>query len=578
MDKIFKFFSGEGFMPHGHCYFWDPFILWAHAISDGLIALSYFIIPIGLFYIFQKRKDLEFSWVAILFGIFILSCGITHILDVVTIWDPVYKIDAVARIFTAFASVSTAIVLIKITPQIISIPTVAQWNNINESLKEQIALLEEKDQIIQAYNIELQHRLEQLYEAQELSQVGSFETDYVNRTFRGTPQLYKIFNWPDNLSETGASIDILYNMIHPEDIAMVKDIVGNAIQNLGSYSFQYRIILPDKTIKHILVRGKIVERGIIKSSIGTTMDITDRMHSESKMNALNMEIMNNYRELNSISEELTASNEELISSNEQLNEMREELEKLVAERTISLEKTLDELQERNEELDQYVYKLSHDIRAPIATIKGLIDLVKNESDQAQAETYLKLIENRIAKLDDFIHSVLNHSKNLYTQVQTQKIDFKDIIDQCFEELQYYPQINQIKLITNFNDGEDFEGDRLRLFLVFKNLISNSIKYRNPTVESYISIEIESNPLNAHITIKDNGIGIPQQYLDKIFQMFFRASEKSDGSGLGLYIVRQAVSRMGGKIDVRSVVGIGTVFTIQLPNLKLEENKNQVNNQ
>jgi len=567
MDEIFKFFSGPNFMPHGHCYFWEPFIVWANTISDGLIAISYFTIPVALFYILKKRQDIKFIGIGILFAIFIFSCGITHILDVITIWYPIYRIDSIVRIITALASISTAIVMIKIIPKIIAIPSMQQWNLVNESLKNQLALLEEKDQIIQRYNVELEHRLDQLHDAQALSQVGSFETNYVNRTFIGTPQLYSIFNWPKEWKNRHANLDLLYKMIHPDDVEFVQKELKNSIGTLSSYEFQYRIIMPDDSIKFISVRGKVNKTENKISSTGTVMDVTERVISEEKMKDLNLEILNNYKELNSISEELTASNEELISSNELLHNMQEELEKLVTERTNSLEKTLEELQERNEELDQYVYKLSHDIRAPIATIKGLIDLLKTEIDQNQVTTYLKLIENRIAKLDDFIHSVLNHSKNLYTQVQTDSINFEEIINQCFEELQYYPNINDVKLITSLPDDGEFIGDRLRLFLLFKNLISNSIKYRNSHEESYISINITLNKNEAIIIISDNGIGIPKQYLDKIFQMFFRASEKSDGSGLGLYIVKQAVSRMGGKIEVSSDVGVGTNFKVVIPNMK-----------
>ncbi len=567
MDKIFKFFSGSNFMPHGHCYFWEPFIVWSNAISDGLTAISYFIIPVTLFYILKKRQDFKFIRIGILFAIFIFSCGITHVLDVVTIWNPIYRIDTIMRLITALASITTSIVLIKIIPIIISIPSMEQWKVVNESLKDQLALLEEKDQIIQRYNIELEHRLDQLYDAQALSQVGSFEANYVNRTFVGTPQLYLIFNWPKEWKNRYASLDLLYKMMHPDDIEFVQKELKQAIETFSSYEFQYRIIMPDDSIKYISVRGKVNTTENTVGSMGTVMDITDRVLAEEKMKSLNKEILNNYQELNSLSEELTASNEELVSSNELLHNMQDELEKLVAERTNSLEKTLEELEERNEELDQYVYKLSHDIRAPIATIKGLIDLLKTESDQNQVTTYLKLIENRIAKLDDFIHSVLNHSKNLYTQVQTQNINFSEIIDQCFEELQYYPHINDVKLITSLPDDGEFVGDKLRLFLLFKNLISNSIKYRNSHEECFISINISLNNKEALIIISDNGIGIPKQYLDKIFQMFFRASEKSDGSGLGLYIVKQAVSRMSGKIEVGSEVGVGTTFKVVLPNLK-----------
>ncbi len=120
-------------MPHGHCYFWEPYILWSHALSDSIIALAYLSIPLSLWHIVNKRKDVEFGWIALLFAVFIFGCGITHVFDVVTIWNPVYKLDSLARIITALASLGTALVLIKITPRLL-LPTTSQWQKVNEDL------------------------------------------------------------------------------------------------------------------------------------------------------------------------------------------------------------------------------------------------------------------------------------------------------------------------------------------------------------------------------------------------------------------------------------------------------------
>jgi hypothetical protein len=122
------------FMPHGHCYLWQPEILWTHAISDAVIGLAYFTIPFSLLYLVKKRKDLQYVWLFVLFAIFILGCGATHIFSIITIWNPLYRLDGFVKVVTALASIGTAIMLIKIMPAILVIPSIDQWKKLNDEL------------------------------------------------------------------------------------------------------------------------------------------------------------------------------------------------------------------------------------------------------------------------------------------------------------------------------------------------------------------------------------------------------------------------------------------------------------
>ncbi len=137
------------FMPHGYCYLWQPEIVWSHAISDAIIAISYFIIPFALIYILRQRKDIKFKGLFFLFGAFIVACGTTHIISIINIWDPQYKIDAVVKIITAIASLPTALILIKLIPNILNIPSTKQYEKLNGELKEQIEKLKEKDKTLE---------------------------------------------------------------------------------------------------------------------------------------------------------------------------------------------------------------------------------------------------------------------------------------------------------------------------------------------------------------------------------------------------------------------------------------------
>ncbi|HEV8513371.1 MAG TPA: PAS domain-containing sensor histidine kinase [Cyclobacteriaceae bacterium] len=228
-------------------------------------------------------------------------------------------------------------------------------------------------------------------------------------------------------------------------------------------------------------------------------------------------------------------------------------------------KVEEELKVRNTELDNFVYKVSHDLRAPLSSVLGLINLARLPGNDDNLKDYFGVIEKKVNQLDHFITDVLSHSKNLKLDVIIEAIDFHELIDQTFIDLSYLKGAEQIKRSIIVN-GAVFYSDRWRIAEIFRNLVSNAIKYRdfnksNPEIN--VAIVIDEN--QAIITFKDNGIGIELHNLEKIFNMFYRASEQSDGSGLGLYIVKNATDKLRGEVQVSSTIGEGTSFVINLPN-------------
>jgi signal transduction histidine kinase len=133
-DTDVSWFSGEHFLPHGHCYMWTPGILWMHVISDILIAMAYFTIPFVLIYLARRRPDLPFNWLFVAFGIFIVSCGLTHVMDVWNVWHTDYWLEGMVKVVCAAASVPTAILLWRHLPMILSVPSQRQLRDANESL------------------------------------------------------------------------------------------------------------------------------------------------------------------------------------------------------------------------------------------------------------------------------------------------------------------------------------------------------------------------------------------------------------------------------------------------------------
>ncbi len=229
-------------------------------------------------------------------------------------------------------------------------------------------------------------------------------------------------------------------------------------------------------------------------------------------------------------------------------------------------KVEEELKIRNTELDNFVYKVSHDLRAPLSSILGLVNLAKMPDNDDNPHMYIDLIGQKVEQLDHFISDVLSHSKNLKMDVKVAKVNFKGLIDQTFTNLSHMKGAGEIRKKITITD-KDFYSDPWRIAEIFRNLISNAIKYRNlKLAESAIEIDISLDHTHCTIVFKDNGIGISAANLSKIFDMFYRASEQSEGSGLGLYIVKNAVDKMGGEVIVDSELGKGTTFRISLPNL------------
>ncbi len=230
-------------------------------------------------------------------------------------------------------------------------------------------------------------------------------------------------------------------------------------------------------------------------------------------------------------------------------------------------KVEEELKVRNLELDNFVYKVSHDLRSPLASILGLINLIKLEGGFQDSFEYLKLMENQVYKLDHFIHDVLSHSKNLKMSLVTSPINFKELIDRCIKDLSYLNGLEEVTKKVEIKGGE-FLSDKWRINEIFRNLIANAIKYKDKRKSKCIlniTVNITSNA--CQIIIVDNGIGIIEDCLPHIFEMFYRATDTSKGSGIGLYIVKNAIEKLGGTIKVKSEHGKGTSFIINLPVVK-----------
>jgi len=235
----------------------------------------------------------------------------------------------------------------------------------------------------------------------------------------------------------------------------------------------------------------------------------------------------------------------------------------------ALRKQNEELIKINRELDSFVYSVSHNLRAPLASILGLVHVAKLEDQKYNFNfsPYLKMIEQSVNRLDDTIKEILDYSRNARNPLVLSPINLDKLIKDCFTKVKYLDRYADIKKTVHVNLEVPFYSDQYRLSTILMSLISNSIMYcDDKKAQKKLSIDAVAIDHEVHITVKDNGIGIDPEYIHLIYNMFFRATDESRGAGLGLYIVKETLAKLNGTISVESALGEGTTFVVVVPNV------------
>jgi signal transduction histidine kinase len=224
-----------------------------------------------------------------------------------------------------------------------------------------------------------------------------------------------------------------------------------------------------------------------------------------------------------------------------------------------------ELEKINFELDRFVYSASHDLRSPLTSVLGLLNLMREEVKDDGTFHLVALMEESILKLDNTIRDIVAYSRNNRTEIAFEPVRIKPIVDDVINNLRYLDTSEyKINELIHVQDGSVFPSDRNRLQIILNNLLANAIRYRHPARKPQVFVESKLDGSQVEITVSDNGLGINDQHIDKIFDMFYRTSDTSAGSGLGLYIVKETIKKLNGSIEVSSRVNEGTTFKVILP--------------
>ena len=270
--------STGNLLPHGFCINWTPALLWLYVISDALIVLAYYSIPITLVYFVWHRKDLAFSKIFMMFGAFILACGTTHLLGIITLWHPIYWIDASMKAFTALISVVTAFVLIKLIPQALKLPTPAQ---LTHEVQERLHAYED----LKLSQTTLQESEERLSLAASSTGVGIWDLDIQTMKLVWDESMFDLYDI--KREDFSNAVDAWEKSLHPEDRQRTENEITSAINNDKPFNTEFRIIRSNGEIRHIKAVAKVFfsNDGTPLRMLGTNIDITestivDRMKSE----------------------------------------------------------------------------------------------------------------------------------------------------------------------------------------------------------------------------------------------------------------------------------------------------------
>jgi signal transduction histidine kinase len=482
------------------CGTWSSADGWIYIISDLIIFAAYLSIPIMLFIYLWKRDLGFFKPLTLAFGIFILSCGITHLVDAIIFWEPIYRFSGFTRAITAVVSVATVGLMVKSVPFALTFKSPA---TLEKEVDKAVAETDELNEILQ--------------QSFKIAQIGTWEMDIDTQEVKWSDSLYDIYDVP-----RGTPINLEVSKgFYPGQEKYIQETVEKAVATGGKYEMELQLTKHNGTQLWTRAIGiPEVENGKVASIKGFVMDIDAIKQLELER-----------------------------------KQSRERLEKEVGERT-------RELKAANQELESFSYYISHDLRAPLRAINGfseaLMEDYKPKLDD-EASRYLDRISYNSRKMGELIDDILAFSRMNRLETNFKKVNLTQVVSDLINNL-----FVESKSIIQVRDLPEIYGDKEMINQVFANLIANAVKYSSKEQAPSIEISGEESEESYLLKITDNGVGFNMQYADKLFMVFQRlhADEDFEGTGVGLALCHKIMIMHGGEIWANSEVGKGATFFLK----------------
>jgi PAS domain S-box-containing protein len=605
-----RFLSADNFMPHGMCYQWQPAVLTLHVVSDGLISLAYLAISCTLLLFVHRRIDLRHQWLFLCFAIFIIACGVTHAMEIWTIWQPTYWISGGIKLITALASITTAILLVRYFPSALRLPTPSALQKARSDIeREVIERVRAEDSARSAI-------------AADAAGLGFWTFDVAANALHWDESMFRLYGL---LASEGEEPEALRkSRTHLEDHARIKQGAADALASGRDYDVESRVVHPNGSIRQLKSVARITRDadGRAIRMLGVTFDITERKHADEQFRLAieaaptGMLLMDRTGSIVLVnaqieklfgyprSELLGRPIEMLVPDRLRANipDFRKGPFSVAAARTVELyglrkdgsevpieiglnplltsegQFVLSSIVDVSPRLEidrirnEFVSTVSHELRTPLTSIRGSLGLLQSGAMGALPENAAEMVtiayknSGRLVRIINDILDIGTIDAGKLT-LQMSIVPLAVLLQQSAEANAGFAEKCGVRfLLEPVSANDRVLADPDRLMQVVANLLSNAAKFSPAGAE--VMIRVRSGPATMRIEVEDSGAGIPEEFKAHIFEKFAQAdasaTRRFEGTGLGLSIARKLVEAMGGSIGFTSVVNQGTVFYVELP--------------
>jgi signal transduction histidine kinase len=552
-SRIVDFFDSSGLSPHGFCLLWQTDILAAHVLGDALITVSYFIIPAALFVFASRRPDFRVGKMAGLFVAFIALCGVTHLLSIVTLWWPIYGVEAVFKLLTAGASLLTAFWLWRVLPSLMRVPSAGQLAQVNARLASEIVTRRAAEMAMRNLNAELDERVRaRTVELEESYDRLADALDHANRAEERERQAQRrladaieVLPVGVMIFDTAGRLVLANGKCHDLNQDIPQLLVPGVQFEAQLRGSAHNILFRDQASRETFIAQRLEALG--KTGVPVEAQLVDGrwVHMEDR----------------------TTQAGETVDLVMDITEARQ--------REAALMHALAAAEAASEAKTQFLANMSHELRTPLNAVIGFAEIMNDGLFGPLSEQYAgyaRDIKSSGQHLLKLVNNILDLAKiesgNCVLREET--VDLEVMVRNCATVIGLRLKERNISLQLEIENLPMVSVDPLRLRQAILNLLSNAAKFTEPDGRVWVSVAHGLDGIE--IKIADSGIGMSEQEIAAALEPFRQVeralNRRFEGSGLGLPLARAYIELHGGELRIDSEKGIGTTVTICLPESRI----------